>query len=352
MKLKLSALALASMLAVPAFAQSSVTLYGRVSMGVQHLTNDGQGAKLDQESSSRWGLRGTEDLGGGLKAFFQLENRFFPDTGANDPTNNAQLFKDKAWVGLEGGFGTLYLGRNYSPAFALYGGGGAQSGGFDAFGGDTISTFAARRGRIGNIWDNAIRYDSPQFGPVQVITVVSLSEKKPTGKNAYGVGLKFDQKVGLRGDLVYQHDVTDSGGGDPILGTGAGNVGGTGRMFNTTIATIGYTFSSFDLHAGYANSKGYDEGAIKNAKTRFARWQIGTKIPLGNGALLANFGKGTNKNAAGVSQPDYYHLGVGYWYLLSKRTTLMANAKLDRQDRSFTGANKQAGIELAVRHNF
>jgi predicted porin len=352
MKFKLGALALASMLAAPAFAQSSVSLYGRVSMGVQNLSNDGQGFLVNQESSSRLGFRGTEDLGGGLKAFFQLENRFFPDTGANDPVNNAQFFKDKAWVGLSGGFGTLYFGRNYSPSFALYGGGGPTTGGFDAFGGDTIATFASRRGRIGNIWDNSIRYDSPQLGPVQIISTLSLSENKAAGKNAYGVGLKYEQQGGLRGDLVYQHDVTDNGGGVPILGTGSGNVGGTGRMFNTINATIGYDFGVVYLYGGYANSKGYDEGTIKNSKTRFTRYQVGAKKAVGNGALLFNVGKGTNTNAAGVEQPDFTHVGLGYWYLLSKRTTLMANARFGRQTGGFVGSNKQSGVEFAVRHNF
>jgi predicted porin len=352
MKLKLSVFALTSMLAGTSFAQSNVALYGRVSMGIQSFSNDGQGALAGQESSSRFGLRGTEDLGGGLQAFFQLENRFFPDTGANDPVNNAQLFKDKAWVGLKGKFGTVYLGRNYSPSFALYGGGGPTTGGYDAFGGDTIATFSSRRGRISNIWDNSVRYDSPQLGPVQIIAGLSLSENKVRGKNAYGVGFKFEGSSPLRGDLVFQHDVGENGGGLPLLGTGAGNVGGAGRLFNTTNATVGYDFGSIYLYGGYADSKGYSQGGINNSKTRFKRYQTGAKMAVGQGALLLNVGKGTNTNAAGINQEDFTHLGFGYWYLLSKRTTLMANTKLDRQKRGFNGADRQAGVELAVRHNF
>jgi predicted porin len=351
MKFKFAALALGAISVLPAVAQPTVTVYGRVSMGFQSLSNDNKGILINQESSSRLGFRGTEDLGGGLKAFFQLENRFFPDTGTIDPDGSNLLFKDKAWVGLSGNFGAVYLGRNFSPSFALYGGGGATTGGFDAFGGDTIGTFPARRGRIANLWDNSIRYDSPQLGPVQVIAGLSLSEIAAGGKNAYGIGFKFDSGP-LRGDLVYQHDVTDNGGGTPILGTGGGNVGGTGRMFNTVNATVGYDLGPAYVYSGYASSKGYDVGTIRNSKTRFNRFQVGAKVAVGKGAVLMNLGKGTNTNAAGVAQPEFRHIGLGYWHILSNRTTLMANTKFERQKRGFNTRNKQDGIELAVRHNF
>lgn len=90
-------------------AQSSVTLYGLVDVGVEYASHasatGGSVKRLTSggQNTSRWGLRGSEDLGGGLKALFQLESGIVIDTGAND----SQLFRRQANVGLEGRFGRL-----------------------------------------------------------------------------------------------------------------------------------------------------------------------------------------------------------------------------------------------------
>lgn len=100
-------------------AQSSVTLYGLVDAGVEVVNHasatGGSVTRLTSggQNTSRWGLRGSEDLGGGLKAIFQLESGIAIDTGAND----SQLFRRQANVGLEGGFGRLVAGRSYTTAY-------------------------------------------------------------------------------------------------------------------------------------------------------------------------------------------------------------------------------------------
>lgn len=108
--------ALAGIPAIAAHAQSSVTLYGLIDAGITYTNNQG-GHSAWQETSgsingSRWGLRGTEDLGGGLKAIFTLENGF----GINNGTlkQNGREFGRQAFVGLaHDGFGSLTLGRQY-----------------------------------------------------------------------------------------------------------------------------------------------------------------------------------------------------------------------------------------------
>ena len=131
MKKSLIAFAIFGAFAASASAQSSVTLYGIIDAAVVHKTTQtasGGTGSLDagQLLTSRWGIKGSEDLGGGLKANFNLEGTLFNDTGAagvgfgkdvNGSSNTqaggtTSLFDRLAWVGLSGGFGTIVAGRN------------------------------------------------------------------------------------------------------------------------------------------------------------------------------------------------------------------------------------------------
>jgi predicted porin len=104
-------------------AQSTAQIYGIIDAGIEHVTNvDAAGHSLTRMPNlsaggfpSRIGFRGTEDLGGGLKAVFTLENGFGPDSGTLN--QGGRLFGRQAWVGLSGSWGQLTLGRNYSMLF-------------------------------------------------------------------------------------------------------------------------------------------------------------------------------------------------------------------------------------------
>ncbi len=114
--------ALAAAASAPVHAQSSVTLYGIIDEGINYTSNvqtsPGHGHNLYSLSSgilsgSRWGLRGVEDLGGGLKALFVLESGF--DVNNGKMGQGSLLFGRQAYVGLSGRFGTVTLGRQYDP---------------------------------------------------------------------------------------------------------------------------------------------------------------------------------------------------------------------------------------------
>ncbi len=121
--MKKTLVALAALAVVgAASAQSSVTLYGRIDAVVINNTQKINGVKtpganvgLQVNSAgytgSRWGLRGTEDLGGGLRANFQLEQAFAVDNGS--VPDATKQFRRQAWVGLSGGFGAITAGRQY-----------------------------------------------------------------------------------------------------------------------------------------------------------------------------------------------------------------------------------------------
>ena len=100
---------------------SSVQLYGIVDAAVRHTNNEGTSGNQSLTkmigggmSQSRWGINVTEDLGGGLKAIANLENRFTTDDGALASSYFAQ-----SWVGVQGGFGRLTMGRQYNMLFDL-----------------------------------------------------------------------------------------------------------------------------------------------------------------------------------------------------------------------------------------
>lgn len=121
-----AAAALFAIAASPAFAQSSVTLYGLVDTAVRYQTNAGPDGKdefgmtVGPETNSRWGLRGTEDLGGGLSAIFRLENGFHLYNGALSSANT--LFSRQAYVGLSSDkYGTLTFGNQYAPLYDTMG---------------------------------------------------------------------------------------------------------------------------------------------------------------------------------------------------------------------------------------
>lgn len=121
--MKILAGLLAAMGTAPAFAQTSVQVYGIIDTAIERVTNTApNGDSLVRMPNlsggmmpSRLGFRGSEELGGGLKAIFALENGFGPDSGTVN--QGGRLFGRQAWVGLSGDWGALTVGRTYSMLF-------------------------------------------------------------------------------------------------------------------------------------------------------------------------------------------------------------------------------------------
>ncbi|MEM5297701.1 porin [Burkholderia sp. JPY481] len=119
-KTKIAALAACAMTSVPVFAQNSVTLYGLVDTGVEYITHatptGGTVVRMPVigggDAASRWGIKGSEDLGNGLKAIFTLESGFSMSNGSLQ--QGGRLFGRQAYTGLAGPWGQLSFGRQYS----------------------------------------------------------------------------------------------------------------------------------------------------------------------------------------------------------------------------------------------
>ncbi len=210
MNKKLLALALSAIAAGAASAQTAnVTLYGIVDTyvashranGVSSMNVTGGGI-----SGSRWGMRGTESLGGGLNAVFVTEGGFASDTGALG--QGGLLFGRQAYVGLNGGFGSLTLGRQYAPAFYV------QCNADDSFGGclTAWSAVANMNGFFANTLrpNNAIIYATPNMGGVTAALMWSAGESTAgtSASRTFGANLQY-KKGPLYAGLGYSDQKGD-----------------------------------------------------------------------------------------------------------------------------------------------
>ena len=170
------ALALAT--ASAAQAQSSVTVYGVVDVFVQY--GKGAGTQLAVQSGgvsgSRLGFKGSEDLGGGLKAQFQLESGILVDTGAQ--ANASSFFTRQSWVGLSSTtWGSLSAGRQTIPQYDVLDA-------FDTFatgvGSSASSSIVSTTSRA----NNSVKYSSPKLGGFSGMALIGMGETAPTATNS------------------------------------------------------------------------------------------------------------------------------------------------------------------------
>jgi predicted porin len=304
--MKKSLIALAAFAATASFAQSSVTIYGKADIGVARSIGSSV-TELKQASGSRLGFRGTEDLGGGLKANFQLENRFLPDTGA--AASSASFFNGRAIVGLEGGFGRIDMGRDYTAAFWTALGG-------DVFGYDGVAANAGVAGAGGNQtvrFDNVISYKSPTMGG---LTLEASSALKEAGaKNGSSV------RISYASGPIAASIATEKG-------QASQKYNGFGAAYNLGVARVNALISKGETAAGVES-----EGML-----------LGLTVPMGALSLKASYGTLEVGGKKTVQQ-----MGLGARYALSKRTDLYTSYANNSKAAAGT---KKNGIEFGLQTNF
>jgi predicted porin len=335
---------LASAVGTAAHAQSSVTLYGLVDAGYQYSKTQGQASRsaIDSggQSDSRFGIRGTEDLGGGLKANFLLESGINVDDGS---TTGSSLFNRQAWVGLSSTqFGELRVGRHFILGSAFFTT-------IDPFGttfrqAGMGTTFAAANQARNN---NTAMYFSPNFAGFQGAIGYSFNsnaQEVPGNANnnrAITTGLRY-QNGPIEAAITYDRLDPANGGSNGI----ATQVGGA------------YDFGVVKLHAAYSDQRNMNlanaaTGSSSNAvaPTAFATntksYMLGVSAPIGAGNVFASYQKATDWDIKGYS--------LGYTYSLSRRTNVYAyfsdiDNVASRQSVSNDIATRQAGFGL--RHMF
>ncbi len=325
MKKSLLALAVLGACAGVASAQTNVTVYGLVDAGVtfENGHKDGSVTKLATgvKNGNRLGFKGTEDLGGGLKANFQIESGFTLDNGQS--AQGGTLFGRQAWVGLSGNFGAVGLGRQYTPFFIALDS-------VDPFGtgltGATTNLMAAGSVR-GN---NAITYSTPAMGGFYASALYGLGEV--AGNNS--ANRKLGVSVGYANGpvaVVLAHENTAD----------ATNT----NKDKLTLVGGSYNFGVAKLHAAYEIEK------LDTSGGDYRDWMLGVSAPLGAGTVMASYIQKKDQSAAGNDGGKQF--AVGYVYNLSKRTSLYTSygqinndsaAAWTVGDASNGGAGSTAGV--------
>jgi len=347
MKKSLLALAVLGALSGSVAAQTNVTVYGLLDMGIVRESGGpapGSVTKLTSgiANGSRVGFRGTEDLGGGLSAFFTIENGFQADTGALG--QGGLLFGRQAFVGLQGGFGAVRLGRQYTPVDTTM---GAVDPFFNGLEGRAFNLFA--RGYVSRV-NNAIMYSTPIFGGFQGDVTYGLGEVAGSSSAGRYVGASFGYSAGpLYVRLAYQDSNTI-----PAAAVGAAPAVLVGSDKNTMLGAT-YNFGPVMLHGAYGLTEA-DRGGIDTADFKDA--MVGVSVPVGAGKILASVVH--RSDDIGTADANFY--GLGYIHSLSKRTTLHTSYGYMKSrgagSRGYTvGSAIEVGtgnraFEVGVRHTF
>jgi predicted porin len=328
-----------------AYAQSSVTLYGVIDEGIDYTNNSG-GSSLwhlrdgtyDGVYGSRWGLRGSEDLGGGLSAIFKLENGFSLENG--QLRQGGLEFGRQAYVGLsDAKLGTVTLGRQYDsvvdylqPVTAP-----GQFGGLFFHAGDIDNT--ANSFRV----DNSVKYASPAISGLQFGGMYSFTNTNTTGRGTTGmwsIGATYaNSGLTVAGAYEYAKDpallFTD---GDFVANTTGSAIGaagafsyvgnpsneqifGAGATYAIGKATLGldYTNTKFDDANGTSSTVKFENYEAFGQYSFTPSWSVGAAYTYTHGDV------GYNQEV-----PIYHQVGLTTTYSLTKRTALYAMGDYQR----------------------
>ncbi len=348
MKKTLIALAALGAMAGVAHAQSTVTMYGILDANIKSLKTNvlGTGAqagtiqnmtqgRIDSDglNGSRWGLRLSEDLGGGLAAVGNLESGLDISTGASG--QGGLLFGRRANVGLTSGFGTVTLGRNstsyddvssdhammggtiFDPSYPFVAFTQAQIQGIAA---PTVATLAPFVGNRPGAWvgynqrmNNSVKYISPNFSGFSGSVIYGFGEDKTTAVGAsrsYGANLKY-----ANGPLLVSGGYQSDGFSRTVLG--AGNK----PALENTLLNVAYDFGVAKIGAGFNRAKFKDILATGSLDAQ-KEYSLSVAVPLGATTLSAGYAQ-SKGDTLGKSSG----FGVQALYSLSKRTTLYAGAQ-------------------------
>ncbi len=342
--MKKSLVALAAMSVIGAVsAQSTVTLYGLADVnvgsdrvfGVTNTVMNSGGL-----NGSRWGLRVSEDLGGGLAAIAQVESGFDISTGAGQ---QGALFGRQAFVGVKAGWGQLTLGRQYSPYDDMKGAMSIQANSsFDATGGPGVAFGAAgpTAARSFGAWigyspriNNAIKFQTANYSGFSASVIYGLGEDKTATRSAsstFGLGAMYANGP-ISVALVHQNE--------GFTRNAANN--GRNELENTLLAGA-YDFGAVKLGGGYNEARARSAGTTL-PKAR--EWFIGAAVPLGATTLKAEYANSKQRGRTADTS-----IGLEAIYDLSKRTSAYVGFNSTELKSFTTDTNRRFAVGL--RHKF
>ena len=330
MKKTLLAAALLAGFAGVAHAQSSVTLYGLVDAGFVNEKIEGQKSRNAIDSGlagqSRWGIRGSEDLGNGLKAIFTLESGYTVDDGQS---TQGRLFGRYAFVGLESATaGRLTLGRTTNLGF-LWGAGIVNPFGLSYGRAAITSIFAYGQGDFGagSRVNNSAYYYSPSFSGFQGAVGYSFASGTLNGGAEQEVAGNSNNNRLIDAAVKYENGPLKA-----IVNYSYSNLSDAGKALNAgakpkqLLAGLTWDFGVVAVYGGYSNLRNplnnvfsYGAGITNNYANLYDKdnqYTLGLSAPFGAGKFMASYTKTSTSKVDGYS--------VGYVYDLSKRTNVYA----------------------------
>lgn len=335
-----------------AMAASNVTLYGIVETGVLMTKAKDTANTVEMvsgfDSGSRWGIKGTEDLGNGYSVGFILEQGFSGDTGA--AADKEKQFSRESILNVKGGFGSLAWGRTGTLSS------GAQSQ-------HILTGYALGTGYGLSAWtslgtsfsraDNAVSYVSPKFGGFTVHAMYSNKTAGNDGKDQwsknnhyYGVGVKY-QEAGIKSSLIFE--TTDAKDAEE------------GKKNATYVVNYGVEYDMGSVTPMFAY-----QFATKNKGDQTHMFGLSAKVAVGGGDALIGaryiFGE-ENYNTDEEQDVSAWNVGAAYVYPLSKRTSIKAYAgyadsddawknKNTNKDGDTTAAYNGYQVFLGMKHSF
>lgn len=355
--LAVAALALGS----PAAHAQTVNLYGVLDAGLyaKQLAGTARTKNVDAGlmETSHIGFRGSEDLGGGLRALFDLSTFLRPDSGdAMRGVPGESFWSRAAWVGLSSDWGTLRMGRISTPNFINnlrfnpFGPSATVSPTFlHTYVGSPTQPMTTGSGATDSAWSNSLAYGSQAFAGFTVALQGALGEGTPAGRRvggsvSYGgpgpfaAMLSFDRTS--RAALVFPLALPALPGALPPF---------TAADFHTTQLGLSYDFGVAKLYGQLARTTidGTRPTAPGTHEIALSTLQLGLSAPLGSGRVLASAAR-TDKEQRLLADQRRSTLTVGYDHDLSKRTDLYVVAISDR----VTGLASGLGWGAGMRHRF
>jgi predicted porin len=345
--MKKSLIALAVLAASGAsFAQSSVTLYGIAD--VYLASQKAMGTDLRQTvigsggvSGSRYGFKGTEDLGGGLKANFKLEQGFSLDTGAAGQTDGlfaaktTASFSRYAYVGFSGGFGEVKLGKTGTP--------------YDDVSGASNPVFDSALSPQNEVWlsgnytwnpSNSIYYVSPSMGGFSAAGSYSMGENKTANYDAgavYSASVQYANGP-IAAALAYQVEEATA----PTLASKFTRLNGS------------YDLGVVKILAGFGRVTGAAAVGVNGVATSSAQtteWELGVDYPVSSALTISGgIARSTDNATAGDATREGY--GIGANYTLSKRTSVYGGFREAKTTPAVGADFKGNLVAVGIKHTF
>lgn len=380
MKKSLLALAAMGAFAGAAHAQSSVTVYGKLDSGFSNrvvegtsVTSTGSSMVFNAHETSRFGLRGTEDLGGGLKANFMIETQIGDDNSNSSPTlqgttavggSDSEALGGRAmWAGISGNFGEVRVGnqnafsKDYVAAFS-------SSGGSNVVGDPTMAAGRAiEKTSKSGLLDSryvGVSYATPTISGFTA-KVMIVSDKQD---NATANTLSAGEKNSSGQEFAIQFAQ-----GPIAAAVSYGQYEANGTTIATNLAVTSAETATLQKHTLLSVNASYDFGVAKlfakygsvvqtqvdGSPTTDGKSQttvIGVRAPVGNTALFANYAAGTYESVTGTTSfnDSGYQLGIEHSF--SKRTKIYGIYGATDTDISATTKERDRQYAIGLVHNF